>query len=47
MVLENNRKAQSFKKKEEELKKAKKINDTLKNLIKPKTNRSAKDQIHQ
>ena len=43
MVLENKRKVQSFKKKEEELKRAKRVNETLKNLIKPKTARSSKE----
>ena len=42
MSLESKKKVQTYKKKEEELKKAKKVNETLKNLWKPKN--KAKEQ---
>ena len=46
-MLQNNRKAQTYKKKEEELKRTKKINETMKSLMKNKNNKSLKEHSMQ
>lgn len=38
LTIENNRKNQHFRKKQEELNRAKRINDALKNVVKPPSN---------
>lgn len=46
LMMENARKNQSYKKKEEELHRAKRINETLKNLVKPSSNNMRKASDH-